>query len=110
MLMIKLARRGKKHQPLFRLIVQEKTKDPFGDFLEDLGFWNPRAKKGDFKAERIQHWISKGAQLTDSVHNLLINQKIVQGLKRSVLHQSAKKAKKQEVKTEAAAPATPKLA
>lgn len=84
MLTIKLARRGKKHQPFFRLVIMEKTKDPWGDFLEDLGYWNPLAKKGEFKKERILDWISKGAQLTDSVNNLFINQGIIEGEKRKV--------------------------
>ena len=81
MLAIKLARRGKKNQPFFRLIVQEKSKDPFGAFLENLGHWDPRAKKGEFHKERIVYWISKGAQPTPSVNNLLINQGVIEGKK-----------------------------
>ncbi|MGC9048873.1 MAG: 30S ribosomal protein S16 [Patescibacteria group bacterium] len=105
MLTIKLARRGKKNQPFFRLIIQEKSKDPFGDFLEDLGYWNPRTKKGEFKKERILYWISKGAQMTDSVNNLLINQEIIKGEKRKVTKEHRQKEEKtggakKEVKTE----------
>ncbi len=84
MLTIKLARRGKKNQPFFHLIILEKHKDPFGDYLEKLGFWNPRTKKGEFKKERILYWLSKGAQLTDSVHNLLVNQGIIKAEKRKI--------------------------
>jgi len=40
MLAIKLARQGKKNQPFFRIILLEKTKDPWGNFLEDLGYIN----------------------------------------------------------------------
>ncbi len=91
MLTIKLARRGKKNQPTFKLIILEKHKDPFGDYLENLGWWNPRTKKGDFKKERILYWISKGAQLTDSVHNLLVNQKIITDKKRKIKIRPSKK-------------------
>ena len=44
MLTIKFSRKGKKNQPFFRIIVLEKSKDPFGDFLEDLGYLNPLTK------------------------------------------------------------------
>jgi len=83
MLAIKLARRGKKNQPFFRLIIQEKSKDPFGSFLENLGHWNPRTKKGEFHKERIVYWISKGAQPTPTVNNLLINQGVIEGKKKA---------------------------
>jgi small subunit ribosomal protein S16 len=102
MLAIKLARRGKKNQPLFRLLVQEKAKDPFGDFLEELGYWNPKTKQGDFKKERIVYWISKGAQPTPSVNNLLINQGVIEGkkMKASKKPQKVKEEPKAEVKKE----------
>lgn len=100
MLAIKLARRGKKNQPFFRLIIQEKTKSPFADFLEDLGYWNPRHKKGEFKKERILYWLSKGAQMTATVNNLLINQNIIKGEKRNVVKRHRQKTEvKEEKKT-----------
>lgn len=82
MLALKLARRGKKNQSFFKLIILEKHEDPLGDYLEDLGYWNPRTKKGEFKKERILYWLSKGAQMTTSVNNLLINQGLIKGEKR----------------------------
>ncbi|MDD2646507.1 MAG: 30S ribosomal protein S16 [Patescibacteria group bacterium] len=104
MLAIKLARRGKKNQPLFRLLVQEKAKDPFGDFLEELGHWNPKTKQGDFNKERIVHWISQGAQPTPSVNNLLINQGIIEGkkMKASKKPQTKEQPKVEEAKKEEA--------
>ncbi len=100
MLSIRLRRIGKKHQPSFRLIVLDKRKDPWGDYLENLGTYNPRAnpKQIQFKAERIQHWLSKGAQASPTVWNLLIDQKITTGDK----VQASKGGKK---KGEAATPA-----
>ena len=94
--MIRLSRVGKKKQPSYRLIVSEKTKDPWGDALEILGFYNPRTEPAtvNLKKERIQHWLSKGAQSSATVHNLLVNEKILTGpkVKASKINKSKKEA------------------
>ena len=77
MLSIRFARTGKKKAPLYSLIVVEKSKDPWGDYTEKLGTYNPHKKIADLKADRIQHWIGKGAQPTATVHNLLVTQGII---------------------------------
>lgn len=82
MLTIKLRRVGKKKQPVFRFIVTEKGRDPWGDNLEIVGWMNPRTKEKKLEVERIQYWLSKGAQTTDTVWNLLLDEKIVTGDKR----------------------------
>ena len=98
MLTIKFSRKGKKNQPFFRIIVLEKSKDPWGDFLEYLGFYNPLTKKVSLKVERIKHWLSHGAQPTGSVHNLLINQEIIKADKVKVTSMSAKRLAKSKKK------------
>ena len=101
MLTIRLSRVGKKKQPSYRLIVSEKARDPWGKFLENLGTYNPRTNPSTsvFNVERINYWISKGAQTSDTVRNLLIDQKIIEGEKvRKVkisIRRKAKIAKKQ---------------
>ncbi len=90
MLTLKLQRIGKKHQASYRLIVGEKREKLNGKQLEDLGWFNPHTKKAEFKKDRILHWISMGAQKTDTVHNLLINNKIIEGKKIAVHKQPAK--------------------
>lgn len=105
MLSIRLSRVGKKHQPAYRLIVLDKKKDPWGDHLENLGFYNPmvKPKVAEFKAERIKHWLSKGAQPTDTVWNLLVDQKIVEGPKRKKHNLKKKTAgEAAEIKTDTA--------
>lgn len=77
MLTIKLSRVGKKKQASFRMIVTEKSKDPYGNSLEILGHYNPRTKEAVFKEERIKYWLSKGAQSTNTAHNLLIAKGII---------------------------------
>ena len=79
MLVIRLSRMGKKKHPLFRVIISEKTKDTVGDYLELLGNYNPHTNKAELKADRIQYWLSKGAQPSGTVHNLLIDHKIISG-------------------------------
>lgn len=77
MLSLKFARKGKKKYPVYSLIVLEKSKDPWGDYTEKLGTYNPHDKSVNFNAERINYWISKGAQPTETVHNLLVTQGII---------------------------------
>ena len=77
MLAIKLKRVGKKHQASFRLVVLPKKSKLQGKFIEDLGWYNPHTRDRNFKGERISYWISVGAQPTDTVHNLLVDEKII---------------------------------
>ncbi len=74
MLMIRLQRIGKKKQPAYRVVVSEKSKDLAGPQVEILGNYNPVAKPKtiELKAERIKYWLSKGAQASATVHNLLV--------------------------------------
>ncbi|MFA5075932.1 MAG: 30S ribosomal protein S16 [Patescibacteria group bacterium] len=83
MLMIRLTRFGRKNAPTFRLTVAEKTKDALGDVLEFVGTWNRRAnpKIVNLETERIKYWLSKGAQPSASVHNLLVSQGVITGAK-----------------------------
>jgi small subunit ribosomal protein S16 len=77
MLSIRFARHGKKKQPLYSLIVLEKTKDPWGDYTEKLGTYNPATKTADLNVKRINYWIGIGAQPSPTVHNLLVSQGII---------------------------------
>jgi small subunit ribosomal protein S16 len=81
MLTIKLSRIGKRKQPMYRLIITEKGRDPFGDSLEILGSYNPFSKEIKAKKERIDYWLGKGARMTPSINNLLIEKKIIEGKK-----------------------------
>lgn len=81
MLAIKLSRIGKKNQPHYRLIITEKGRDPFGEALEILGDYNPHTKALQIKGERVKYWLSKGAKMTPTVNNLLIDKGVVSGEK-----------------------------
>jgi small subunit ribosomal protein S16 len=81
MLTIKLSRVGKKKQPMYRLIISEKSRDPYGNHLEILGSYNPFSKELQAKKDRIEYWLKKGAQMTPTVNNLLVDKKMVEGKK-----------------------------
>lgn len=95
MLTIKLAKVGKTNNKMFRLVISEKGRDPFGDVLEILGSYNPYSKQLQAKGERILYWISKGAQMTPTVNNLLITNKIVEGGKVKASKKGETSAKRQ---------------
>ena len=94
MLSIRFSKVGKKNRPELRLIVVDKHKDPWGKAVEILGHRNPRTKTNVFDLDRIKHWLSKGAQPSATVHNLLVELKLIEGKKQSVTNISKKRAAK----------------
>jgi len=71
---------------MFRLVLTNKQNGPkSGRFKELLGSYNPHSNEVQFDVERIKYWIENGAQVSDTVHNLLISQKIISGDKKNVL-------------------------
>ncbi|MBI5022613.1 MAG: 30S ribosomal protein S16 [Candidatus Magasanikbacteria bacterium] len=105
MLTIRLSRFGATKRPTYRLIISEKARDPWGKYLEELGFYNPKANPPiiQLKAERIKYWISKGAQTSSTINNLLIDQKIIDGQKCRQANISKKRAVKLAEKKKTAA-------
>jgi len=81
MLAIKLAQTGKTNKKMFRLIISEKNRDPYGRVLEILGSYNPHTKDLIAKEDRIKHWLSQGAQMTSTVNNLLVGKNLISGAK-----------------------------
>lgn len=73
MLMVRLARIGAPKKPYYRVVVIEKERARNGRALEVVGLYNPRTSPAtvDFKRDRIDYWVSKGAQLSDTVKRLL---------------------------------------
>lgn len=94
MLTIRLSRVGKKKKPLYRLIISEKGRDPWGKAMEILGFYNPYTKELNAKADRIKYWISMGSQMSPTVNNLLITKGVIEGKKVSTAKQAKKKKEK----------------
>lgn len=73
MLMVRLARIGAPKKPFYRVVVIEKERARNGRSIEVVGLYNPRTSPAtvDFKRERVDYWVSKGAQLSDTVKRLL---------------------------------------
>lgn len=69
MLMIRLARVGARKQPYYRVVVIEKERARDGRSVEVVGTYNPRTNPAsiDLKRERIEHWVSKGAKMSETV-------------------------------------------
>lgn len=99
MLTIRLSRIGKKNKPMYRLIISEKARDPYGKALEILGSYNPYSKELQINEEKTKTWISKGAGMSPTVNNLLIEKGIIKGEKIKSSKISAKKKKAIEEKT-----------
>ncbi len=103
MLCIRLQRLGKKKQPIYRLIVSDKHKDTQAKSIEIVGSYNPitQPKQIELKKDRIEYWLSVGAQPSPTVHNLFLKEGIVKGKKEKAVFISKKRAVKLEAKKEA---------
>src|SRR3984957_5865224 len=71
-LMIRLARRGARKQPHYRIVVIEKERARNGRPVEVVGTYNPRTNPAsiELKRDRVEYWVSKGAQMSDRVNKL----------------------------------------
>ena len=73
MLAIKLMRTGAKKRPSYRIIVKEKQSKRDGAYLENLGSYNPTSQPAEvnLKLDRVNYWLEKGAQPTETVSQLI---------------------------------------
>jgi small subunit ribosomal protein S16 len=75
MVIIRLSRGGSKNRPYFNVVVADSRNRRDGRFIERIGFYNPLASEGQeslrLQMERVGHWQSKGAQLSDTVAKLV---------------------------------------
>ncbi len=81
MLKIRFNRTGKRNQASYRLVLQEHTVAPGGRHIEVMGSHNPHTKQTVLRTERIQYWMGQGAQLSPTVHNLLVKEGVIEGKK-----------------------------
>ena len=79
MVKIRLRRMGAKKNPFYRVVVADARYPRDGRFIEELGTYNPLKKPSEFAvdAEKVQEWIKKGAQPTDTVRALLKKSNII---------------------------------
>lgn len=75
MVTIRLSRTGAKKRPFYHIVVTDSRNARDGRYIERLGFFNPIASGGEERLrlnnERIDYWVSKGAQKSDRVAQLV---------------------------------------
>lgn len=79
MIKLRLRRMGAKKRPSYRIVVAESTSPRDGRFIETVGFYDPLTEPATIRLQedRIRHWLSVGAQPTDTVRSILVRHKIV---------------------------------
>lgn len=114
MLTIRLQRVGRKHDPVFRVVVTDsKTGPKSNKHKEVIGSYDARREvRAQIDADRAAYWISQGAQPSDTVRNALIDLKVIDGKKVNALPKkspiideaklAAEKAAEEEAKAKAA--------
>lgn len=75
MVKIRLTRGGAKKRPFYHIVVTDQRNKRDGRSIERLGYYNPVAhgneKRVELNTDRVNHWVSQGAQLTDKVRMLV---------------------------------------
>lgn len=75
MVIIRLSRGGSRNRPFYNVVVADSRNRRDGRFIERVGFYNPLISEGQeslrLQMERVNHWQSKGAQLSDTVAKLV---------------------------------------
>lgn len=99
MLKIRLQRIGRKNDPAFRVVLTDsKNSAKSGKFKEILGSYNLKKNEVVFKSDRISYWMKNGAQVSDTVFNFLVSQKLVEGKKKNVLSKKSPTKPRKELK------------
>lgn len=79
MVRIRLMRLGSRHNPFYRVVVMNSKSAQKSKFIENLGYYNPTKNPQivELKEDRIRHWLSVGAQPTDTAKSLIRRQGIL---------------------------------
>ena len=86
MLMMRLQRVGRKNDPSYRIVVVDKRTGPKSNKnIDILGSYNPKLNHIQIDADKAKDWLTKGVQPSDTVHNILVGQKVIEGKKINVL-------------------------
>lgn len=109
MLMIRLQRTGRKHEPTFRVVLTDSKNGPkSGKYLKNLGWYDTRLKNDAAKqldVAEIKKFMANGAKLSLTLHNFLISQKVIEGKKLNALPKKTIQKKPEPEAAKTAAPA-----
>jgi len=91
---IRLRREGALNRPYFKVVVTDKRSPRDGKFIEIVGTYDPKkaGQNSTLKLDRIEHWISKGAQPSDTVRSLIKKTKNPEAAAKKAASAAAKKA------------------
>jgi small subunit ribosomal protein S16 len=99
MLTIRLQRTGRKNNPSFRLVLTDSKNGPqSGKFLAVLGNYDVKGGKVSFLKDEIKDAMAKGAQVSATVHNMLVHEGMIEGKKKNVLSKKKPTGKRKENK------------
>jgi small subunit ribosomal protein S16 len=108
MLTLRLQRTGTKNKASFRIVLTEAHRAAGKKALEVLGHYNPRRKDFAIKdEERLKYWIGQHVSMSPTVHNLLVEKKMLDGKKVKAWQPPKKEVPAAPPVTQAAAPAAP---
>ena len=84
---------GRKHEPHYRIVATDSRSPRDGRFIEELGWFNPKAKDVLYKinSEGIKKWLSNGAQPSYAVKSILIKEGIVERDKKDIIERKGKR-------------------
>lgn len=103
---MRLQRIGRKNDPSYRVVVTDSRNGPkAGNHVDLLGSYYPKLSRFTIDGEKAKEWISKGVQTSDTLHNLLVSHKIIEGKKINVLPKKSPIIDEEKVKAEAEAKA-----
>jgi small subunit ribosomal protein S16 len=106
MLMMRLQRVGRKNNPSYRIVVVDKRTSVKSNKTTDLiGTYNPKAGEIIINADKAKHWLAHGVQPSDTVYNMLVSKKIIEGKKRNNLPKKSPIIDEAKLKAEAEAKA-----
>ena len=75
MVVIRMARGGAKNRPFYNIVIADSRMPRDGRFIERIGYYNPKGGEGEAKfriaLDRVEHWVSQGAQPSDAVRKLI---------------------------------------
>jgi len=77
MIKLRLLQTGKRHQRQFRIVALEARSKRETEYLDNIGWYNPRRKEVEINKEKALKWLTNGAQPTETVKNLFVKEGII---------------------------------
>ena len=104
MLMMRLQRVGRRNDPSYRIVVTDKRTGPKSNKnVAILGSYNPKMDHIQLDTDAAKDWLAKGVQPSDTVHNILVGQNVIDGKKVNVLPKKSPIINEEAAKAEAEA-------